>query len=83
MENEDILFTCCHCNNIFIVNTQEFNCKIIRHAIYKKTLTQIDPHLSKPICDKLIKNNEIYGCGKPLKIVKTKNKWTVEICEYI
>jgi len=79
----DILFTCCHCNNIFIVNTKEFNCKIIRHAIYKKNLKQINPHSSKAICDRLIKNNEIYGCGKPLKIIKNKNNWTVEPCEYI
>jgi hypothetical protein len=83
MENKDILFTCCYCNDIFIVNTQEFNCKIIRHAIYKKTLTQIDPHSSKLICDMLIKNKEIYGCGKPLRIVKTKNNWEVEPCGYI
>ena len=31
----DIILTCCHCNNIFIVNTKEFNCKILRHGIYK------------------------------------------------
>jgi hypothetical protein len=83
MKNSDILFTCCHCNEHFIINTQYFNCNIIRHGVYKKTLVQINPHSSRSVCDELLENNKIIGCGKPLKIVKNEDTWVVEICDYI
>lgn len=80
----DIIFQCCHCNNSFIVNEKEFNCKILRHGIYKNNLKQIDPHLPKNKCDELYKKNLIYGCGKPLKIIKNdENEYDVIICDYI
>ena len=31
----------------------------------------------------LARNNMIYGCGKPLKIIKNNNGYDVVICEYI
>ena len=33
-------------------------------AFTKKICLQIDPHASKEECDNLVKNNEIYGCGR-------------------
>ena len=36
-------------------------------------MEQIDPHACKEICDNLVKNNEIYGCGKPFKLFWNKN----------
>ena len=80
----DIILTCCHCNNIFIVNTKEFNCKILRHGIYKSNYQQINPHLPKNECDRLFNNDLIYGCGKPLQIiVNDNNDYEVIICDYI
>jgi len=80
----DIILTCGHCNNNFIINTKEFNCKILRHGIYKSNYQQINPHLPKNECDQLFNNNLIYGCGKPLKIiVNDNNDHETIICDYI
>ena len=80
----DIVFKCKHCNEEFIINTTEFNCRIIRHAVLKSNLQQINPHESKDNCDSLFNNNLIFGCGKPLIIVdKNDNTYDVEICGYI
>jgi hypothetical protein len=80
----DIVFTCKHCNENFIVNKNDFNCKILRHGVIKNTLLPINPHESKENCDMLFNNNLIFGCGKPLIIVqKNNNDYDVEICEYI
>jgi hypothetical protein len=46
----------------------EINCAIFRCGIYKNNGTQINPHLSKEECDKLKKNDEIWGCGRPFKL---------------
>lgn len=80
LSEDNIIYTCPHCNNMFMVNKKEMNCKIIRHAYYKKTMTQVDPHLSKEICDKLVENDLVYGCCKPVKIYENG---TVEIVGYI
>ena len=56
------------------------NCKIFRCGIYKSNGQQINPHLNKSICDELVANNLIYGCGKPFLIDNNNNAL---ICEYI
>ena len=30
--NKDYIFICLHCNNEFIININDFNCKILRHG---------------------------------------------------
>jgi hypothetical protein len=40
----------------------------------------INPHTSKEICEKLIENDEIFGCGKPFRLNSGRNP---EICDYI
>ena len=72
---------CPHCNNYVII--EQVNCAIFRHGIFKKNMLQINPHLSKLECDKLIDNNLIYGCGKPFKIEKINNIWIAIECDYI
>ena len=80
----DIVFICKHCNESFIVNKNDFNCKILRHGVIKSTLQPINPHESKENCDKLFNNNLIYGCGKPLMIVNiNENEFDVLICDYL
>lgn len=82
MENEpDIYVDCPHCG--FIVKIIKKNCGIFRHGMYKKNNKQIDPHAPKKLCDKLIRKNLIYGCGKPFRLVIIDDKYQAEICEYI
>ncbi len=57
----------------------ELNCKIFRHGYYKKENIQINPHLKKDECEDLIKQDLIYGCGKPFCILNGN----IEKCDYI
>lgn len=72
---------CPHCNDYILI--EQVNCAIFRHGIFKENMIQINPHLSKLECDKLIDNNLIYGCGKPFKIEKINNIWIAIECDYI
>ena len=84
MDNEYIIILCPHCNDNILVFIKDVNCTIFRHGIYKNNLTQIDPHASKELCDDLIKNDLIYGCGKPFRLIKNNNEsYSTVICEYI
>ena len=62
---------------------EELNCRIFRHGVFIKTNEQIPPHSSKKECEYYIKNNLIFGCGKPFKIIEVNNKLIPEICGYI
>ena len=76
------IISCPHCNESIII--MKINCGIFRHGIMKKTGKQINPHTNKQKCEQLIKDNLIYGCGKPFKITKVNDdKLTVEVCDYI
>jgi len=78
----EFIVLCPHCDEYIVI--EEINCAIFRHAIIKTTLAQINPHSSKEICDKLIENNVIFGCGKPFKVVKNENdEYIAIICDYI
>jgi hypothetical protein len=78
---KNIVLQCPHCNDFFIL--LEINCAIFRHGIYKADKKQIDPHLSKEICDYYVENDLIYGCGKPFRVITKNNELTTEICDYI
>lgn len=80
-EKEEPILTCPHCNNFIII--KKINCGIFRHGILKNNSKQIDPHSSKEMCEYYIKNNLIYGCGKPFKIINNNGTLESEICEYI
>lgn len=71
------IINCPHCGIYIII--EQLNCGIFRCGTYKDTYKQIDPHLPKIECDKLLLENTIYGCGKPFQI---KNN-VVSVCEYI
>lgn len=80
----DYIFECPHCKNYFIMNEREFNCAIIRHAVYKGNYMQINPHMSKNECDILLKNDLVIGCAKPARIIKNdKNEYIAVECDYI
>ena len=72
---------CPHCGQYAII--EQVNCAIFRHGVFKSNMSQINPHLSKLNCDKLIENNLIYGCGKPFRIIKENCIWVAVICDYI
>lgn len=75
-------FHCPNCYDEIIVHKSELNCKIFRHAIYKETYIQVNPHLSKQECDKLINDKLVYGCCKPFEIIEKEDKLYVIICDY-
>ena len=76
------IISCPHCKDPIII--MKINCGIFRHGVMIKTGKQIDPHADKQKCEQLIKDNLIYGCGKPFKITKLKdNELNIEICDYI
>ena len=85
--NNNIFIQCPHCKQYMELIKKEINCAIYRHGVYKKTNKQIDPHSSKQICDELIKNDLIYGCGKPFKLITIKDNdnisYQVQKCDYI
>jgi hypothetical protein len=80
-ELDEPILICPHCKEFIII--QKINCGIFRHGIFKKNGKQIDPHMSKDQCEYYIKNNSIYGCGKPFKIINNNKKLETEICDYI
>jgi hypothetical protein len=84
--NKEHIFRCLHCGNNFIIRENEFNCRILRHAVYKDTLKEINPHTSKEECERLLNEGFVYGCAKPLRILQEKNSdgnYDLEICDYI
>jgi hypothetical protein len=76
------IFNCPHCEDEIIVKKNELNCKIFRHAIYTHNYEQVNPHLSKNECEKLINEQKVYGCCKPFEIINKNNKFYATICEY-
>lgn len=78
---EEPILICPNCNVYVII--KKINCAIFRHGIFKENGIQIDPHSSKELCDYYIKNDLIYGCGKPFKIINNNGKLETKICDYI
>ncbi len=78
-----IVIFCPHCNNVIQIYRNEINCAIFRHGVFKQTGIQMNPHLPKIECDKLISQDLIFGCGKPFKLTKDNENYKAEICDYI
>ena len=47
------------------IEVLEINCRIFRCGVLKTTMEPIPPHSSKEDCERFIKEDLIYGCGKP------------------
>lgn len=83
LEGDFYFFSCPNCNNEIIVNKNELNCRIFRHAVYKDTYNQVEPHLPKFFCDKLIDEDKVIGCCKPFEIINdNKGELVAIICDY-
>lgn len=76
-----LLVICPHCQ--CSVEILEINCAIFRHATFKQSGAQLNPHASKEECDLLFQQDLIYGCGKPFRIISQNNTYIAEICDYI
>ena len=66
------------------IEISEINCAIFRCGICKDKNDvyygkQIEPHLSKEECDRLKKEDKIWGCGRPFQLVNN----TLIKCQYI
>lgn len=80
----EIIFNCPHCNDIVIVNESELNCRIFRHAYFKNSFRQIDPHSPKTICEQLVKDGLVYGCAGPFRINgPIDGQYIPSVCDYI
>jgi hypothetical protein len=83
LDNDFYIFLCPNCFMDILVYKTELNCQIFRHGIYKDSYKQIDPHLSKILCDELVMKNQVIGCAKPFEIIKDKdNDLIAVICDY-
>jgi len=65
------------------IEVLQINCRIFRCGIFKHNYTQINPHLSKIECDKLINDDLIFGCGKPCELINENDEWKPVPCDYI
>jgi len=58
---------------------EEVRCGIFRCGIIKETFQQVDPHLPKEGCDRLVQEGKIYGCGKPFQYINGE----LRKCDYL
>ena len=73
---------CPHCK--CQIQIQQLNCAIFRHGIRKFDGIPMDPHAPKDVCDRLVKDDAIYGCGKPFRVeVDPSGEMVAVICDYI
>ena len=79
--NDAFLFECPHCSDLIQVQKDQVNCRIFRHAVYKSSFEQINPHTNKQECDRLLQGDFVYGCAKPF--ILDTNSMTVSGCNYI
>lgn len=87
--SDSCIFLCPHCDGTIIM--KKLNCGVFRHGVLKKNGKQINPHAPKEVCERYLRKNQIYGCGKPFKIVMKEStddselvsKFITEKCEYI
>ena len=86
-ETYNIVIECPHCKNLILI--ERLNCCIFRHGVFKSNGKQMDPHTEKELCQLYVKNDLIFGCGKPFQIIPndhSKNnddKFIAVICPYI
>lgn len=78
-EPDYYVIECPHCQGGIQVFKREIACQIFRHGVFKINGIQMSPHTPKEICNQLIQNGSIWGCGKPLRFDGKK----VEVCGYI
>lgn len=85
----DIVVTCPHCNEPVLI--EQLNCRIFRHGQFKSDFKQVNPHLSKDACLRLLEEDKVNGCMGPFKVIdaieekdgKREMIWKAIVCDYI
>ena len=81
---QNIRVSCPHCGASIEVLPDEINCGIFRHGAFVDTLEPLDPHAPKYVCELLVANGLIYGCGGPFRLVEDASGGMAAIvCEYL
>jgi hypothetical protein len=90
MNNNSFLFQCPNCDLYIEVRKDQINCSIFRHGFFYEKInntinltSQMNPHTPKNICEDLVKQNKIYGCGKPFKLIVEAGECKPQVCDYI
>jgi hypothetical protein len=78
-EEKAYYFECPHCNLLCQVLERDVKCRIFRHAVYKTDMRFVHPHSPKDVCDSLINDGLVWGCGKPFQMEGDK----IVKCGYI
>ena len=82
-KDDYIIVSCPKCSDLIQIMIKDFNCKIFRHAIKKNNFELVNPHATKIDLDKMLKDNSIFGCATPFKIILKDKKYIAVICDYI
>ena len=81
MESDTIII-CPHCQKYVVI--EKLNCGIFRHGVLVLNGVQMPPHAPKSECDRLVRDNAIYGCGKPFRLqLKEPGSYEAVKCDYV
>ena len=84
--DDDLVFVCPACAGCILVRRVDLNCHIFRHAVLKANMLPIHPHAPREMCEKLVADGLVYGCGAPFRVVPVSPDdatLTAVSCEYI
>lgn len=74
-------YVCPHCRLWTEVFQKDLNCKIFRHAVYKKDFKPINPHASEAEVSTI--KDKIIGCGGPHQLFQSQDgEWKVKISSW-
>lgn len=76
-----LIVECPHCLGTVVI--EQINCCIFRHGVLKTNGQQINPHASKETIDGLVRNDSIYGCGLPFRLIRHENTLVAIVCDFI
>ena len=79
---------CPHCHVLMELAHTDLNCGIYRHAVWKDGGTQIDPHAPRDVCEQVVREGLVHGCGKPFRAREARSasgevSLRVEVCGYL
>lgn len=90
------IFQCPYCEHFIQVERGAVACSIFRHLYYFvkngesiELTAQVDPHASKEMCEALLREGKVFGCGKPFKMNEVRREpdgvpvYIVVKCDYI
>ena len=79
-----LVLTCPHCNDYVLTSVETLNCRIFRHGVDKLSFQPLPPHSSKELCDRMVAEQRIYGCGRPFRVQETASgSFQCVDCDYV